>query len=180
MCVFKQPKRGWIMEAAGMNVLLVGSCARRSSVLGQHLLKRGCNVSLAARKKDAIELLQRGRFDVVLSGFRLPDGTAYDLMEPLRGTDTTMFFSFAVEDSCWWITALLQGQDRSEEAGMRPGEFTKVLDAQLSRKSSRSNAQSSSAGVKAVFTGGSTKRQTETEARAWEAKKEPCHATNQS
>ena len=163
------------MEVAGTNVLLVGSCARRSSVLGRHLLKRGCNVSVAARKKDAIELLQRGRFDVVLSGFRLPDGTAYELMEALRGTDTTMFFSFAVEDSCWWITALLQGQDRSEEAGMRPREFTKVLDEQLSRKSSRSDAQS----VK-DFTSGSTNRQTKTDVRARESKKEQCHATNQS
>jgi two-component system, OmpR family, response regulator MtrA len=168
------------MEGAGTNVLLVGNCARRSSVLGRHLLKRGCNVSLAARKKDAVELLQQRQFDVVLSGFRLPDGTAYELMEALRGTDSTMFFSFAVEDSCWWITALLQGQDRSEEAGMRPREFTKVLDAQLSRKSSRSNAQSSSAGVKADISSGSTNRQTETDARAWESKKEQCHATNPS
>jgi DNA-binding response OmpR family regulator len=180
MYVFKQPKRGRLMEGARTNALLVGSCARRSSVLGRHLLKRDCNVSLAARKKDAIELLQRGRFDVVLSGFRLPDGTAYELMEPLRGTDTTMFFSFAVEDSCWWITALLQGQDRSEEAGMRPGEFAKVLDAQLSRKSSRSNTPSASEGVKADFTSGSTNRQTETDAWAWESKKEQCHAANQS
>ena len=167
------------MEGAGRNVLLVGSCARRSSVLGRYLLKRGCNVSVAARKKDAIELLQRGRFDVVLSGFRLPDGTAYELMEALRGTDTTMFFSFAVEDSCWWITALLQGQDRSEEAGMRPREFTKVLDEQLSRKSSRSDAQSASGGMK-DFTSGSTNRQTKTDVRARESKKEQCHATNQS
>ena len=148
-------------------------------MLGRHLLKRGCNVSVAARKKDAIELLQRGRFDVVLSGFRLPDGTAYELMEVLRGTDTTLFFSFAVEDSCWWITALLQGQDRSEEAGMRPGEFTRVLDEQLSRNCSRSDAQSASAGVK-DFTSGSTNRQTKTDARERESKKEQCHATNQS
>jgi CheY-like chemotaxis protein len=142
-------------------------------------LKRGCIVSLAARKKDAIELLRQRRFDVVLSGFRLSDGTAYELMEALRGTDTTMFFSFAVEDSCWWITALLEGQDRSEEAGMRPREFTKVLDEQLSRKSSRSNAQNGM-GVKADFTGGSTNRQMETDARAWESNKEQYHATNQS
>ena len=179
MGVYKQPKRGRLMEAAGTNVLLVGSCARRSSVLGRHLLKLGCNVSLAACKKDAVELLQRRRFDVVLSEFRLPDGTAYELMEALRGTDTTMFFSFAVEDSCWWITALLRGQDRSEEAGMRPREFTKVLDEQLFRKSSRSNAQSTGVGVK-DFTSDSTNRRTETDARAWESKKEQCHATNQS
>jgi len=168
------------MDDAVTSVLLVGSCARKSSSLGRHLLKRGCNVSLAADKKEAIELLQRRRFDVVLSGFRLPDGTAYELMAPLRGTDTMMFFSFAVENSCWWITALLQGRDCSEEAGMRPREFTMVLDEQLSKKSSKSNAHSARGSLKADHTSVSTNRQAETDVRARESKKEQCHATNQS
>jgi len=139
------------MDDVGSSVLLVGSCARKSSPLGRYLLKRGCKLSLAADKKEVIELLQRRRFDVVLSGFRLPDGTAYELMAPLRGTDTTMFFSFAVEDGCWWITAMLQGQDRSEEAGMRPREFTMVLDELLSKKSSASDAHRASANLKADY-----------------------------
>jgi CheY-like chemotaxis protein len=109
------------MDDVGASVLLVGSCARKPSALGCHLLKRGCNLSLAGCKKEAMELLQRRRFDLVLSGFLLPDGTAYELMAPLRGTDTTMFFSFAVEDSCWWITAMLQGQDRSGRQDCGPG-----------------------------------------------------------
>jgi DNA-binding NtrC family response regulator len=169
------------MDDAVTSVLLVGSCARKSSSLGRHLSKRGCNLSLAANKKEAIELLQRRRFDVVLSGFRLPDGTAYELMAPLRGTDTTMFFSFAVEDSCWWITALLQGQDRSEQAGMRPREFTMVLDEQLSKKSSKSNAHNASGSPKAGYTSGSTNRQAATDVYTRESKKKQCHdATNQS
>jgi len=168
------------MDVVGTSVLLVGSCARKTSALGRHLLARGCNVSLAGCKKAAMELLQRRRFDVVLSGFRLTDGTAYELMEPLRGTDTTMFFSFAVEDSCWWITALLQGQDRSEEAGMRPREFTKALDEQLCRKSLRSNAQNAGGVVKANFTSGSANRQAQTDAQTWELQKEHCHVANQS
>ncbi len=168
------------MDDAGMSVLLVGSCARRSSVLGRHLLERGCNVSLAGCKKVAIDLLRRRRFDVVLSGFRLPDGTAYELMEPLRGTDTTMFFSFAVEDSCWWITALLQGRDRSEEAGMRPREFTMVLDEQLSKRALKSNGQSASGSARADYASGAGNRQAETDVRARESEKEQCHVANQS
>jgi DNA-binding NtrC family response regulator len=156
------------MDDVGASVLLVGSCARKSSPLGRHLLKRGCKLSLAAYKKEAIELLQRRRFDLVLSGFLLPDGTAYELMGPLHGTDTTMFFSFAVEDSCWWITAMLQGQDRSEEAGMRPREFTKVLDEQLFTKSSKSDAHSASGSLKANHTSGSGNRQADADLRAWE------------
>lgn len=168
------------MDDVRASVLLVGSCARKSSPLGRHLLKRGCHLSLAAGKEEAIELLQRRRFDVVLSGFRLPDGTAYELMAPLRGSDTSMFFSFAVEDSCWWITAMLQGQDRSEEAGLRPREFTMVLDEQLSNKSSVSDAHNANANPKTDHASGTANRQAHADRRAWETKKEPYHATNQS
>jgi DNA-binding NtrC family response regulator len=168
------------MDDVGTSVLLVGSCARKSSALGGHLLKRGCNLSLAAGKKDAVELLQRRRFDLVLSGFLLPDGTAYELMAPLRGTDTTMFFSLAVEDSCWWITAMRQGQDRSEQAGLRPREFTMVLDELLFEKSSKTGPHNASGSLKADHANRSANRQADTDRRAWKSTKEQYHATNQS
>jgi DNA-binding NtrC family response regulator len=122
-------------------------------------LKRGCNLTLAACKKEAIELLQRRRFDVVLSGFLLTDGTAHELMAPLRGTDTTIFFSLAVEDSCWWITAMLQGQDRSEEAGMRPREFTMALDELLSAKSAKRDQPRASGHLEADHKNGRANQQ---------------------
>src|SRR5260370_16538396 len=105
-----------------------------------------------------MELLKRRRFDVVVRGFRLPEGTAYELMTPLRGTDTTMFFSFAVEDGCWWITAMLQAQDRSEEAGMRPREFTMVLDELPSKKSSNTHAPNATPNLKAASPSSSRQR----------------------
>jgi DNA-binding NtrC family response regulator len=168
------------MDDVGASVLLVGSCARKSSALGGHLLKRGCNLSLAGCKKEAMELLQRRRFDLVLSGFLLPDGTAYELMAPLRGTDTTMFFSFAVEDSCWWITAMLQGQDRSEAAGLRPREFTMLLDELLFEKTSKTVPSNASGSLKADHANRSANRQNERELRARESKREQYHATNQT
>jgi DNA-binding NtrC family response regulator len=126
------------MGISGLTVLLVGKGARGAPVLEKHLLKRGCDIFFAASKKEASELLQRRRFDVVLSEFILTDGTAYQLMTPLLGTDTTMFVSNAVEDGCWWMTAVLKGQDYSHEAGMRPTEFRIRLDEILYDKSFRS------------------------------------------
>lgn len=168
------------MDDVGASVLLVGNCARKSSALGRHLLKRGCKLNLAACKKEAIEVLRRRRFDVVLCAFLLPDGSAYELMTPLRNTDTTMFFSFAVEDSCWWITGMLQGQDRSEEAGMRPREFTMFLDEVLSKKSSKSDLHTASGSLKADYASGSANQQVERELRARESQKEQYHETNRT
>jgi response regulator RpfG family c-di-GMP phosphodiesterase len=125
------------MDVRGVTVLLVGKGAPSAPTLQNHLEKRGCEVCFATSTKEAIELLQRRRFDLVLSEFMLRDGTAYQLMPPLLGTATTMFFSNAVEDGCWWMTAVSKGKDRSEEPGMRPAEFRIRLDELLCDKLSR-------------------------------------------
>lgn len=125
------------MDINGLTVLLVGKGARSAPVLEKHLLKRGCVIFFATSKTEASELLQRRRFDLVLSEFILSDGTAYQLMTPLLGTDTTMFVSNAVEDGCWWMTAVFNGQDCSGEPGMRPAQFTRRLDQILFDRFSR-------------------------------------------
>lgn len=119
------------MPVRGVTVLLVGNSARNAPTLEDHLRKRGCDICFATSKKEAMELVQHRQFDLVLSEFMLSDGTAYQFMSRLLGTKTTMFVSNAVEDGCWWMTAVFQGQDRSEEPGMRPGEFRIRLDEVL-------------------------------------------------
>jgi DNA-binding NtrC family response regulator len=116
------------MDVRGVRVLLVGNAPRKASALEDYLLKRGCDICFASSKKDALELLQRHQFNLVLGEFVLSDGTAYQLMPPLRGTDTTMFFSNAVEDGCWWMSAIYKGKDHSEDPGMRPAQFRLLLD----------------------------------------------------
>ena len=173
------------MDDSGASVLLIGSCARKSSLLGRHLLKRGCNLSFATCKEEAIDLLQRRHFDVVLGEFVLPDGTAYELTAPFLGTDTTMFFSYAVENSCWWIPAMFQGQDRLQEAAMAPKEFTVLLDEILSKKSSKSKPHSAigsrhGESREVDYPNRSTNRQAEKDLRAWEPREEKYHAKNES
>jgi CheY-like chemotaxis protein len=119
------------MPVRGVTVLLVGDGARNASVLENHLRKRGCNISFASSKNEAMELLQHRQFDLILSEFILSDGTALQFMSPLLGTKTTMFVSNTVEDGCWWMTAIFQGQDRTQEPGMRPREFRIHLDEVL-------------------------------------------------
>jgi hypothetical protein len=109
-------------------VLLVGCDFRGSHELQDHLNRRGCDITLASSCAEARGLLRTRSFDLVLSEFKLSDGTAYELMPPLLDTRTSMFFSNAVEDGCWWITAIEGGQDRTEGPGMRPAQFRTRLD----------------------------------------------------
>jgi hypothetical protein len=116
------------MQAREVTVLLVGKGVRKASTLEDHLARRGCVVYFATSVKEALGLFQKRHFDLILSEFLLSDGTAYQLHPQLLGTDTTMFVSNAVEDGCWWMAALFEGQDRLGEPGMRPREFKVQLD----------------------------------------------------
>jgi CheY-like chemotaxis protein len=135
------------MPVPGVTVLLVGDGARNARVLEDHLSKRGCSICFASSKNEAMQLLQHRRFDLILSEFMLSDGIALQFMSPLLGTKTTMFVSNAVEDGCWWMTAVFQGQDRTQEPGMRPREFRVRLDEVLCDQFFRAltNSASSSA-----------------------------------
>ena len=116
------------MSGPRLAVLLVGNDFRGSHALEDHLKRRGCDITFATSCGEALGLLRRRSFDLVLSEFMLSDGTAYELMPPLLDTRTTMFFSNAVEDGCWWMKAIEEGQDRTEEPAMRPAQFRRRLD----------------------------------------------------
>jgi hypothetical protein len=75
---------------------------------------------------------------------------------------------------------VLQGQDRSVEPGMRPREFTMVLDEVVSNKSSKSDPHTASGSLKADYASVPANQQAERELRARESKKEQYHATNQT
>lgn len=119
------------MNTCAAKVLLVGDGVRNAPILQKHLQRLGCEISFATSYREATEMLKEHQFDVIFGEFMYSDGAAYQLVSPLRGTRTTMFFSNAVEDDCWWMTAVFKGQDRSGEPGMRPREFRIRLDEVL-------------------------------------------------
>lgn len=135
------------MSVQTVNVLLVGDGVRNAATLHDHLERHGCALSFATSCKEVTDLVKNRRFDLVLSEFMLSDGTAYGLMPLLRGTETTMFFSNAVEDGCWWMNAIFKGHDCSHEPGMRPSEFRIRLDELLYDKLFRASGPSSATGA---------------------------------
>ena len=116
------------MNNRAARVLLVGSGTRSGHGLHAYLQRKGCEMSVATSCREALQIINDRQFDLVLSEFMLSDGTAYQLMRSLQGTATTMFFSNAVEDGCWWMNGIFKGQDRSHLPGMRPREFRVLLD----------------------------------------------------
>ena len=67
-------------------------------------------------------------YDLVLSEFRLLDGSSYPLADLLVGSNTTLVYSYPVESGCYWLPAVRNGQSCWGARAMRPSEFVAYLD----------------------------------------------------
>ncbi len=112
-------------------VLLVGKGTKSSTCLSERLRKCGCDCHVATSHKDAQELFHKRRFDLVLSELGLQDGTALQLIPLLVNSGASLFYSLAVEDSCWWLPAVRHGRNCFGEPAFRPSAFSRVLDELL-------------------------------------------------
>ena len=86
---------------ASLKVLIVDDHAETLRVLSALLHKRGYVVSTADSSQAALQILDGGRFDVLISDIGLPDGNGYELIreakkrQPLKGVALS---GFGMED----------------------------------------------------------------------------------
>jgi hypothetical protein len=108
--------------------LLIGESPQGSSNLAKRLQARGCECDFAVSSQEASSMLRAERFDLVLSPMRLRDGSLFSLINLLNGSGITLFFSYVVEDGCWWLPALRHGQNCFGSSALRPSQFIAALD----------------------------------------------------
>ena len=109
-------------------VLLVGRGLMDSSHLREKLQYWDCEIHVAATYAEAHGLLNRYRFDLVLSETCLSDYRASRLIPWLVGAPTTLFLSFPTDEMCLWLPAVNHGQQCWGSQALRPSEFARVLD----------------------------------------------------
>ena len=119
------------MDSRGIKVLLVGQTARSSFQLLQLLDNIGCQCRFASTYRDACTLISQTAFDLVISQLELPDRTAYPLLDWLRGSTATLFFSKTVENGCLWLPMLARGREWVGAHALRPEEFRDMLGKTL-------------------------------------------------
>lgn len=103
------------MDSRGIKALLLGESARSSFQLLQWLDNIGCQCRFASTYREACTLISQMAFELVISQLELPDRTAYPLLDWLRGSTATLFFSKTVEN------ALLVVSDARTGQGVRRG-----------------------------------------------------------
>ena len=116
------------MAANSPKVLLIAEHRIGVSFLEACLHKWECEVQFALSCKAATALVSHEPFDLVLSQFRLRDGSSYPLAALLIGSNTTLVYSYPVETGSWWLPAIKNGQSCWGSLAMRPNEFIVFLE----------------------------------------------------
>lgn len=114
-----------------VTVLLVGEGARNSLQLLQWLNHRGCSCEVTQSCRDACNLISCTQFDLVLSQYYLPDGTAFPLVDSLVGSPATLFLSARVEDGSLWVKMLERGKRCIAAPMLHSNAITEALAAVL-------------------------------------------------
>jgi hypothetical protein len=125
------------MASTSPKVLLIADNPIGISFLEARFNKWACEVQFALSCKAATAFVSREPFDLVLSQFRLRDGSSYPLAALLIGSNTTLVYSYPVETGCWWLPAVKNGQSCWGSLAMRPSEFIVFLDDILKEIRSR-------------------------------------------
>lgn len=113
------------------SALLVGKNLSRSHLLMDWLRERGVDCYSVISCLEAEALLRGHSFNVVLSEICPEDSCAAQLIQLLSGTGASLFFSLPVEDSCWWVPAVAQGEPCFGSPALRPHAFSESLRVNL-------------------------------------------------
>ncbi|HVB34580.1 MAG TPA: hypothetical protein VNJ52_09445 [Patescibacteria group bacterium] len=116
------------MKEEDVSVLLIGEAQRSFSHLASRLEKIGCRCEFAISYEEARHALQDGSFDLILSVAHPRDNAISSLADLLAGSPSTFFYALPVEESCWWLPALRQGERCFGAPALRPSEFSTLLD----------------------------------------------------
>jgi hypothetical protein len=114
------------MNQGTIRVLLIGETKNGSSYLGGQLESRGCRCWFARSTVEGVALLAQQSFHLILSTAPLHRGDP--LLAELGDAKCTVFYSYPVEDGCWWVPVLHGGQKCLGAPALRPSEFIGELD----------------------------------------------------
>lgn len=115
-------------------LLFVGAGPPLYSTVLHRLEDLGCETRFATSFSEALLILKRQRGAIVFSEMYLPDGSARTLVPQVTSSCSSLFVSLPVEDGCWWIPIVLNGEICLGEPALRSREFTNVLLENVSRQ----------------------------------------------
>ena len=111
-------------EARRISVLVVGDYPHLFSPF-QTVEKARCQWHFAKSHKEVSELLTHTALDIVFSIYSHQSHA--EMMALLAGLRVSMFYILPVEEACWWLPVLRNGENCFGAPAFRSREFCYVL-----------------------------------------------------
>jgi hypothetical protein len=110
-------------ETLKINVLVVGESRLFSSF--RRLERLGCECHFAESHREVSALLSHTKLDIVLSLYT--HERLSQMMALLAGLRVSMFYMLPIEEGCWWLPVLRNGENCLGTPAIHTTEFTYVL-----------------------------------------------------
>jgi hypothetical protein len=118
--------------ASSSTILLVGRNGSWGSAVLQALEKHGCELSLVSPETATPDHVRESDPAIVLLDSTVSPEQRRMITAELAGSRASVFYTFPVENGCWWLPALLQGEDCLGSPAFRRKEFPQELERILS------------------------------------------------
>jgi hypothetical protein len=109
-------------------VLLVGRNGAWGTAALKSLEKLGSELSYVTPQDVTPEFLRSGSYKLILLDSTVDPEQRKQLTSELSGSEASIFYTFPVENGCWWVPTLLRGQDCHGAPAFRRNEFPLELE----------------------------------------------------
>jgi hypothetical protein len=110
------------------NVLLVGRNGSWGTLVLKSLAKFGSELSFAAPETATSNYVREGAYGLILLDSTVTPEQRRQLASELLGSGASIFYTFPVENGCWWLPTLHRGQDCHGAPAFRRNEFPLELE----------------------------------------------------
>jgi hypothetical protein len=110
------------------NVLLVGRSGSWGTLVIKSLEKFGSELYFAAPQSVTPDSVRENAYNLVLLDSTVPPEQRKQLVSELAGSTISIFYTFPVENGCWWLPTLRHGQDCHGTPAFRRNEFPFELE----------------------------------------------------
>jgi hypothetical protein len=107
---------------------LVGRSGSWGTSVLKSLEKLQSEISYATPHEVTSEYVKRGGYNVILLDSTVPSEQRKQLSFELVGSGASIFYTFPVENGCWWLPALRHGQNCHGAPAFRRNEFPLELE----------------------------------------------------
>ena len=133
------------MSASAVRILVVGHTSASTLATLQRLERDGWNAYSVCTIAEAESVLKMVRFDVILAGESIDDGSGYDLTDVVLERGATLLVSVALSEASLWLPVVQRGMitlgDRALNSSKLQLEITQLLDKPVRTQVSKSSGK---------------------------------------